>query len=47
MSGRPKEFAATVEVAFKQIVHIKWLPGGETENTIKRPSVGEPVHALR
>jgi hypothetical protein len=41
-----KEFAAAVEVAFKKIVHIEWLPRGKTENTIQRPSVGEPVHIL-
>jgi hypothetical protein len=38
-----EELAAAVEVAFKQIVHIEWLAGGKTENTIKRPSFGEPV----
>ena len=42
-----EELAAAVEVAFKQVAHIEWLPGGETENAIKRPSFGEPVHALR
>src|SRR5947209_7098629 len=33
-----KEFAAAVEIIFKQVVHVEGLPGGQGEHSIYAPA---------